>query len=316
MTGIKYLNINKKSLPKGEIITDKSIYTIYKAVINLSGNKCHIIKPGEKSKSIENYYKISLNLNNPTTLIAFGGGVVGDLTGFISSTYKRGINLIQIPTTLLAMVDSSIGGKNGINLSDKKNYLGTIYQPKEILIDIRFLNTLPKKEFINGVAEIIKYGAIKDDSLLDRLKKPLINSDKDLLDIIKKSIKIKTEIVHEDEKDNNVRKLLNFGHTIGHALEIPNNLTHGEAIAIGMVYESKLALEKNLISKEKVNKIFKALKANNLPTELPKTFNLEKTIELMKEDKKGPLSFSINFKSKNPAIIIKEVEARKLFLAQ
>lgn len=287
-------SIIDKNLPEGFIITDTNVFKVYKKLINTS--KGFVIKAGEQSKTGETYIEIAKHLPKDTKkVIALGGGVVGDLAGFTASTYKRGIPLIQIPTTLLAMVDSSIGGKNGVNLGEKKNYLGTIYQPEKILIDIEFLKTLPEAEFSNGVAEIIKYGAIKDLILLERLQSRLSINDEDLEEIIIKCINIKKHFVEQDEKDENIRRALNFGHTIGHALELLHNLPHGQAISIGMVYESRLLP----LNEDKTNKIITALKVNGLPTKLPKGADIDRIIELMKADKKGELTFASNETSYN-----------------
>ena len=227
-------SIKNRFLPNGFVITDKNLFQNYEDII---GDKGFVIEPGEKSKSTEIFLEIINKLNDADKIVAFGGGVVGDLAGFVASIYKRGIKLIQVPTTLLAMIDSSIGGKNGINLNKRKNYLGTIYQPEKIFIDPSFLETLSIKEFRNGIAEIIKYSILFGKPSLQRIEEGIRISDLDLPQIIYQCCLIKTEVVEQDEKDKNYRHVLNFGHTIGHALELVYHLTHGEAISIGMIKE-------------------------------------------------------------------------------
>ena len=300
--------IKKKGIPKGFIITDENISKLYPELIT----KNHfIIKPDEKSKSFENYKKIieKLSKTNEQTIIALGGGVVGDLAGFVASTYKRGIDLIQIPTTLLAMIDSSIGGKNGINLRNKKNYLGTIYQPKLVLIDSDFLKTLPEKEFQNGIAEAIKYFAIFEKPKIEIFQKK-ITKESDLTKAISECCKLKVEVIKKDEKDKNYRHVLNFGHTIGHAIELLYNLNHGQAVSIGMIKELQLAIKKRYATTKKLEQIKKALIINNLPTQLPKNFNVEKILGIMKQDKKGKFIFAFDKENYNVQLneeIIKEI---------
>ena len=302
--------IKETGLPKGLVITDTNVFRIYKKLIEQSGNKYLVIKAGESSKSIETYSKIIKNLKEDVRIIAFGGGVVGDIAGFVASTYKRGIPLIHIPTTLLAMVDSSIGGKNGVNLNKKKNYLGTIYLPEMILIDPLFLETLPSDEFRDGIAEIIKYGMIFNKLLLKRLGKKLKIDDEDLGKIIAYSCEIKTKVVGLDEHDKGYRHTLNFGHTIGHALELSYKLKHGQAISIGMIKEAELGQRLGLVKDEEINMLKSALDANGLQSHLPADADVNKIIQLMKSDKKGPLVFAFSSKDWNVKVnekLVKEV---------
>ena len=305
--------VTQRGLPKGFVITDTEIYRLYPHLRPNQGMR-FILPDGEDSKTRENYNRIIDKLNESDysgKIIALGGGVVGDLAGFVASTYKRGIPLIQIPTTLLAMVDSSIGGKNGTNLGKKKNQLGTIYQPDEILTDADFLKTLPENEFNNGVAEIIKYGMVFDSQLLKRAERKISAGDSDLEEIIEKCCKIKARVVEIDEQGKNgYRNTLNFGHTIGHAIEIPYGFSHGQAIAIGMIYALRVSDKSGIPSKDKINQVAKALKANSLPTELPVGADIERIIELMKADKKGPLVFVFGSQNWNAQVnedIVREV---------
>ncbi len=292
--------IKEKGLPKGYVITDSNIIEYYK---DLMGEKGFVIKAGEESKSLEVYSEIVNELKNEDTIISFGGGVVGDLAGFVASTYKRGIKLIHVPTSLLAMVDGSIGGKNGINLGKRKNYLGTIYQADEILIDLSFLETLPEKRFEEGVAEIIKYGFLFGNPSLERLRKGINPHDSDLQEIISECAKTKMEVIERDKNESGYRDVLNFGHTIGHSIELIYNLSHGEAISIGMVKELEL------VGKMEEAENLKAILENNrLPIEFPDNFNSEEVLELMKSDKKGTFVFS--FGKENYNIKLNEGDVR------
>lgn len=284
--------VTKAGLPEGFVITDTNLIREYADLIKT--DDLFVIEAGEQSKSMQVYMEIARNLGNAKRIIAFGGGVVGDLAGFIASTYKRGVPLINVPTSLLAMVDSSIGGKNGVNLEGRKNYIGAFYQPEEVLIDLNFLDTLPWAEFENGKAEIIKYGAIKDEALLRRMQKGLSINDEDLEEIIVRCVNIKKHFAERDEKDRNIRHALNFGHTIAHAVEIPYGFSHGQAVSIGMVYELMARNISGMPCKEKIRQVENALKANRLPTCLPFGANIEKILELMKEDKKGALTFAFD----------------------
>jgi len=242
-------NSNEYCLPDfmGHLVTDLTIEIVE-------------FEDGESNKNIETCIQIwealtELGADRKSIILNLGGGVVTDLGGFIASTFKRGIDFIHIPTTLLAMVDASIGGKNGIDLANLKNQIGVITTPKMILIDSNFLSTLPQIEMRSGLAEILKHGLIFDKKYWQEFQDltKLDNSDFDA--IIHKSIQIKNEIVTKDPKENGIRKALNFGHTLGHAiesyfLENENKVTllHGEAIAIGMILESFISWKKNLIT--------------------------------------------------------------------
>ena len=232
------------------VITDENVFELYGEVIEKSLVSSNYqpnfikVKPGETSKSLDTLKNIYTNFANKGVtrgdlIIALGGGVVGDLAGFAASTYLRGINYVQIPTSLLAQIDSSIGGKVAVNLEEGKNLVGSFYHPKVVLIDPMVLNSLPDKFIKDGLGEAVKYGCIKDRELFDILNN--IKSKKDLFecieDIIFKCCSIKKQAVEMDERDVGVRMLLNFGHTMGHAIEKYynyENYSHGEAISIGM----------------------------------------------------------------------------------
>lgn len=213
-----------------------------------------VLPDGEKEKSLDNFNVIMTHLlenehGRDSTLIALGGGVIGDITGFAAACYQRGVDFIQIPTTLLSQVDSSVGGKTAINHPLGKNMVGAFYQPKAVLIDINSLNTLPEREFAAGMAEVIKYGILGDAEFFDWLevnKAAIKNKDAEMLaEVINRCCQCKADIVAEDEKESGKRALLNLGHTFGHAIEAEKGYgvwLHGEAVAAGMVIASKLSV--------------------------------------------------------------------------
>jgi 3-dehydroquinate synthase len=235
-------------------------------------------------------------------MINLGGGVITDIGGFVASTYKRGIDFINVPTTLLAMVDASVGGKTGVDLGSLKNQIGVINEPKSVIVISKFLETLPSNQMRSGLAEMLKHGLIYDKTYWDKLKH-LNNLNTDDLDIlIKQSIEIKNEIVSQDLKENGIRKALNFGHTLGHAIESyflesedKKQLLHGEAIAIGMILESYLSYKLELISKDSyaeikyiITDIFEKISFNES--------DIQKILDLLIFDKKnefGNIQFTL-----------------------
>lgn len=251
-----FLNIGSeiKKVYKGSkiaVITDDNLYRLYKKQLEDSMLRENlkpimiVIPPGENSKSLEIlkevYSKLSENILRRDLIIAFGGGVVGDLGGFAASTYMRGVKFIQIPTTLLSQIDSSVGGKTAINLPEGKNLVGSFYHPERVIIDPILLKTLPEKYFYDGMGEVIKYACIKDENLFNNLitSKDYIN--KNIEELIFTCLNIKKELVEKDEKDYGSRMFLNFGHTIGHAIEkyLNYSISHGEAVCMGMYYITK-----------------------------------------------------------------------------
>ncbi|MDC3083118.1 3-dehydroquinate synthase [Pelagibacteraceae bacterium] len=259
------------------------------------------IQCGERIKTINNYKNlaeklIKNNVNRKSVLVAIGGGTLGDLAGFVSSTVLRGLDFFLIPTTLLSQVDSSIGGKNGINTSYGKNLLGTFYQPKEVLIDISVLNSLSKKEIKSGYAEIIKHALINDYNFFCWLEKninKLLKLNKSILEkAIYKSIMIKLFYVRKDEKESlansQSRAMLNFGHTIGHAIESHYNykkFKHGEAISIGMITEAKISNYLGLLSSTELDRIMVHFKKCKLKI-FDKFIKEKKIINIINKDKK------------------------------
>lgn len=257
------LKVHNKAL----IISDNGVpLDITKKVKSISKNYSKVfsvvLTKGEQAKSIHNFQKIlnflaENNFDRTDIIISVGGGVVGDISGYVASSYLRGIQFIQIPTTLLAQVDSSVGGKTAINISAGKNLVGAFYNPKGVLIDTSVLKSLPEREYKAGLAEVVKYGLIKNKFLFSLLKdnpQKIMLMDKNLIeDVIFESIKTKAEIVSKDEKDNDIRALLNFGHTFGHAIEAHGKykkILHGEAVAKGMFIASKISYLEGHISKK------------------------------------------------------------------
>lgn len=276
------------------IITDDKVHSFYGQRVDASlsdaGYKVvkYIIKNGEASKNAANYIAI-LNflsdnlLTRSDVIVALGGGVVGDLAGFAAATYLRGIHLVQIPTTLLAAVDSSVGGKTAIDLDCGKNLAGAFYQPDLVLCDYSCLSTLDVPVFRDGCAEIIKYGVIADRELFYKLTTPVTEQ---LEDIIARCVLIKRDIVCEDEHDDGVRQLLNFGHTIGHAAEVCSgyNISHGSAVSMGMASLARACVIMKFCSPSCADEIVGMLKRYNLPTEVP--FDSEELFSAALSDKK------------------------------
>jgi len=285
------------------VITDDCVCAIYgkKFVDALKdiGLKTFLIEfpAGEASKNIKTVLDIAGKLmesgaDRETCLIALGGGVVGDIAGFVASVFMRSVPYIQIPTTLVAQVDSSIGGKTGVDLSFGKNLLGTFYQPQAVFVDLGFLETLPEKEFNNGLAEIIKYGIIDDEKIFRALEEN-INAIKSkdpklLLGIVENCCQIKKSIVEIDEKEQGLRRILNFGHTVGHALEAISkfSITHGEGVAMGMVAAARISEKMGYLENKASGRIETLIRQAELPVKIPKSLDVEKIIAQLKMDKK------------------------------
>lgn len=252
---------------------------------------------GEKSKNISTTLAIverllELGADRSSALLALGGGVVGDMTGFIASTFMRSVPYINIPTTLMAQVDSSIGGKTAIDLREGKNLLGTFYQPRGVLIDVKFLDTLPETEFYNGLAEVIKYGIIEDVELFRFLEKN-VNDIKGrdygvLVKVIESSCRIKKGIVEIDERDNGLRRILNFGHTIGHALEAESayTISHGVAVSLGMAAAIRVSEKLYDFPGEERNRIETLMEIVGLPCRIPHEVRTDGILSRLKMDKK------------------------------
>lgn len=290
--------------PKLVVISNPVVFKLYgKAVIESlleAGFDCSevLIPDGEEYKDFFWTYHIlsgllERRLDRNSCLIALGGGVIGDITGFVASIYMRGIHFIQVPTTLLSQVDSSVGGKTGVNHMLGKNMIGTFYQPKLVWIDTDSLNTLPEREFLCGISEIIKYGIICDEELfsfMEQKRDKILKLDLSALKyIIRRSCEIKADVVSRDEREAGLRAILNFGHTIGHAIETETGYRrylHGEAVAIGMHFEAALSEKMGLLSKSQVARIKSLLDAYGLPSELPSDIDIDRLINHIKIDKK------------------------------
>ena len=305
ITGLLGRYISKLNLGSDAyVITTSPIKNRYGAILNKalqqSGIKSRfrVVPDSEKSKSIEIAASVIKDIahydrKKRLFIIGFGGGMVGDLSGFIASVYKRGTPYIQIPTTLLAQVDSSIGGKTAVDLTEGKNLIGAFYQPRLVFSDIRFLKSLSQRQLSAGLAEIIKYGIIKDSKLFAYLEKRyreiLSSKPKALGYVIANSSRIKADIVGRDEREERgIRTILNFGHTIGHALEAAGNFrtyNHGEAIALGMVIASDISRLLNLINGSEFSRIERLIKAVGLPVRIKKA-SLDNIINAHYRDKK------------------------------
>ena len=254
------------------------------------------VPDGEEQKSLKVAGRLYNELTNfyaerTTPILALGGGVVGDLAGFVAATYLRGVPFIQIPTTLLAQVDSSIGGKVAIDHGQLKNKIGAFYQPKLVITDINTLRTLDTKILIDGLAEVIKYAVIRDKELFtyieENLDKIKALDDKALEEIVFRSAKIKAEIVEKDEKDLGLRAILNYGHTVGHAIESASDfkVEHGEAVTIGMLAAAKISNKMGILDKTELLKLNSLIERVGLPTRMP-NLKVEKIIQAIKHDKK------------------------------
>ncbi|MGC8767744.1 3-dehydroquinate synthase [Calditerrivibrio sp.] len=252
---------------RAHLVVDKNVCELYNSFFV---GDIFILNSSEHNKNLNTVYEILNFMKNRKalrndTLFAVGGGIVGDVAGFAASIYMRGINFIQVPTTLLSMVDSSVGGKTGVNLGDVKNLVGSFYQPKKVLIDTLFLTTLPEDEFKSGLAEVIKYALLFDKDLYEFLisnKTDVVKRREDvIIKIIKRCCELKAKVVEEDETEQGIRKLLNLGHTFGHAIEVDSDheIKHGIAVAKGIYLEALFAYEKGMIGKnvlDDIEKIF------------------------------------------------------------
>ena len=264
-----------------------------------------LIPAGERSKnlrSVEKLYHVCVreNMDRSSCIVALGGGVIGDMAGFAAATYLRGISLVQVPTTLLAMVDSGIGGKTGVDLPEAKNFVGAFYQPKLVLTDPRTLETLPEREFISGMAEVIKYGVISDAKLFRTLENfsPYSAGSAKLPEIIFRCAKIKADVVSKDERETKgLREALNFGHTIGHAVETLTEYKtykHGEAVALGMCAAGHISRMLGIWNAEDSIRMENLISAAGLPVRLRKPLSAEKALRVIFRDKKtqsGELRF-------------------------
>lgn len=277
----KYINVNRKVM----ILTDDGVPSQYADAIlaQCPQGFVHVVKQGEGAKSLPVFQEccealLAQHFSRKDLIIALGGGVIGDLSGYVAASYMRGIDFIQVPTTTLSQIDSSIGGKVAINLDQVKNIIGAFYQPKMVFIDTETLSTLPRRHYINGLVEALKGGLIYDASLFELFEQGDI--DTDLETIIYKALLVKKDVVEQDEKEMGLRKILNFGHTIGHAIETSYHLHdyyHGECVALGMMF-----FLPNEELKQRVLRVYEKL---GLKSHVP--YNPDEVINFMKNDKKA-----------------------------
>lgn len=290
------------------VVMSEKVYKLYKDNLGFEKKNIFILKDGEKYKNIKTYNKIldfclKKKLTREDAIIAVGGGVAGDIAGFAAATYMRGIDYIQVPTTLLACVDSSTGGKTGVNSAFGKNLTGAFYQPKAVFINTNFLKTLSLREFKTGLGEVLKYAFIEKSCLCEE-EFNLINfleenhtnilelHTKTLCELIRICISLKISVIEKDEKESGLRRILNFGHTYGHAIEKLTNYkkyTHGEAVVAGIYFAFELALKNDLIDKNYLyfmQDVMKKFEFKKIPQ-----FPLKKVIPVMKTDKKATSDF-------------------------
>jgi 3-dehydroquinate synthase len=280
---------NRKSL----LVSDFRVGALHGATVSkLLGTDIVVIPDGERSKCLAaagTLWKAFAQrelCRGESVVIALGGGVVGDLAGFAASTYMRGIGIIHVPTTLLACADSSVGGKTGVDFLKVKNLLGTFHQPEAVIVDTDFLKTLPSSELRNGMAEVVKHGVIGDAKLFRMLERGKYG----LEELIGRSVGVKAKIVEKDERENGERRILNFGHTIGHAIELQNGgIGHGEAVSVGMVTEARIAERLGMF--HEVERLEKLLISLKLPVEA--SFEENELFRAMKLDKKGRSVFAL-----------------------
>lgn len=310
------------------LITDTNVGGAYSSLLAGFENVLQV-EPGEESKSLQVYgrclsWLASRGAKRGCTVVAFGGGVVGDLAGFVAATYMRGVKLVMVPTSLLAMVDSSVGGKVAVDLDEGKNLVGSFWPPSEVRVAAQFLRTLPAREFACGAAEVWKTAAILDSKLFDTLEKETLTLNGRTEGVIERCIELKAGVVEQDEfETTGLRAILNFGHTVGHALETVLGFgawTHGEAISVGMCVEAALGERLGLTEQGTSERLTRVLGIQGLPTVLPLGIEHEKLINLMKNDKKATaegMSFSLltrigecKLASGVPEALVRQVLAR------
>lgn len=286
------------------IVTNETIAPLYldrcKAILSKEGKQAHavILPDGERFKTVDVLSAIwdkalELRLDRKSVFVALGGGVIGDMTGFAAASYQRGISFVQVPTTVMAQVDSSVGGKTGVNHPLGKNMIGAFHQPDAVIIDISTLNTLPDRELASGLSEVVKYGLIRDATFFEWLENNmdlLLSRDRDALTYaIRRSCVNKAEVVAADEREGGVRATLNLGHTFGHAIENVagyGNWLHGEAVSAGTVMAADLSLRMGWIDQELFDRIFRILKAAKLPVAPPEGMTKRQFMTAMSVDKK------------------------------
>lgn len=313
------------------IVTNNTVNALYGGIVQNSLSESNIrfgiveLPDGEEFKSlawVEEVYNrlVEYRANKSTLIVALGGGVVGDLAGFVAATFMRGVQYVQIPTSMIAQVDSSIGGKVAVNHPKAKNLIGAFYHPKLVIIDVSVLNTLPEREFRNGLAEVIKHGVIMDKELFEYMEAELdrvLSLDRTCVEqIVARSCKDKVTIVEQDERDTGVRAILNYGHTVGHGIEAATGygrFRHGEAVAIGMIVAGRIAANIGIFNEEERQKslIERCLLINSFP----KDVDVDKVIDAIYLDKKIRESDKIRFvlpKGIGEAIVVDSVAEEQI----
>ncbi|MEA2015617.1 MAG: 3-dehydroquinate synthase [Actinomycetota bacterium] len=305
------------------LVTNDRVLDIYRDTVKDALGKCGLpheiieVRDGEEYKNLKTvdyiYGKmIEFNMHRNDVMIAFGGGVTGDLAGFAASTFHRGVKFIQCPTTIIGQVDSSIGGKVGVNYRKVKNIIGSFYQPDAVVIDISFLSTLEEEQIINGLGEVVKYGIVFDKKILDILNDNIQSEREDRLfrfiktrefaDIVYRCCKIKSKVVNKDEFNKGYRGLLNFGHTLGHCIENVfglKEINHGKAVSVGMIMAIDMSISLGLFDKRVKNEIIELYEKLKLPCKIPHA-DIGKMLDIIKYDKK--------FKtSKNKFVLLKDI---------
>jgi len=295
------------AIPAGKrsfVVSDDRVASLYGQSLLASlrdvGLSCELFTfpQGEESKHLQTVAALASGLaasgaDRKDALIALGGGVTGDIVGFLAAIYMRGIPFVQVPTTLLSQVDSSVGGKTGVDIPEGKNLIGVFYQPKAVFIDSSVLDSLPDEELLNGLAEVIKYGVIYDAAFfarLERQREAILGRDPAVLEeVIARCCEIKAAVVAADEKESDLRRILNFGHTIGHAVEGASGYTlaHGMAVAIGMAAVARLAVKKGLLSEGEAKRLIALLGQYGMPVSIPAGLDRGKISGYLKTDKKA-----------------------------
>ncbi len=316
----------------GAVITDETVDRLYGDELTDSleeaGHDCGklVVEPGEGSKSPEtakNLYRdlVDMELHRDSFILAFGGGVVGDLAGFVASTFLRGIPVIQVPTTLLAQVDSSVGGKTAVNLPQGKNLVGSFHQPETVIIDPEVLSTLSPADIRSGLGEVLKYGLIRDRSFFDRVIESSeifreAEDHEELEGIIARCCEVKAEVVQEDELDFGVRRILNFGHTLGHGIEAAagyGGIKHGEAVIWGMIGESWISRDRGYLDEAVFSNLVEALTDFNLPS-LPTDLPEDELLDYVGRDKKvkqGAIN-SVLIQDQPGKVVVEEVSEKEI----
>jgi 3-dehydroquinate synthase len=316
----------------GAVITDENVDELYGEELFDSLKKSGldfaklVVKPGEGSKSPEVakqlYEKLAKKgLHRDSVIVAFGGGVVGDLAGFVGSTFLRGLRVVQVPTTLLAQVDSSVGGKTAVNLPQGKNLVGSFHQPEAVVIDPEVLSTLSAEDTRSGLGEVLKYGLIRDRSFFSQVVESSkvfdnLEDHEELEGIIARCCKIKAEVVEDDELDRGVRRILNFGHTLGHGIEAASGyggMKHGEAVIWGMIGESWISRDRGYLDKAVFSNLVEALTDFNLPS-LPTDLSKEQLLDYVGRDKKvkqGTIN-SVLIQDQPGKVVVEEVSEKEI----